>query len=139
MANGNQNPLAAPLTALKQMGEQSTAAIQSLGTGLSTMASQGLDTLISGVPGIPGIPGAAARAPGLPTPQQLMPANLQQALGQIENVLIPPGLPRPSQAMRAQPAVTTQPTPTPTPAAAAAAQPSGATPVRRRVMERRGL
>lgn len=97
MANGQlPNPLLAPLTTLKQIGEQANLSIQSLGTGLARGASQGLDALITGVPALPGVPGAAA-VPGLPS--NLMPANLQQALGQIENVLIPPGLPRPSRAL----------------------------------------
>lgn len=141
MPNGQFNPLTAPLTMLKQVGEQANMAIQSVGTGLSTMASQGIDTLVSGVPGLPGAPGAAA-VPGIPTPQQLMPANLQQALGQVENLLIPPGLPKPSQAFKA---AQVTPTPTPTPAATPAATPiQGAqeTPPamaqRKRVAERRG-
>lgn len=136
MAN-QANPLTAPLTALKQMGEQASAAISSMGTGMTQTVSQGLDALITGVPGMPGIPGAPAAAPGLPTPQQLMPANLQQALGQVENLLIPPGLPRPSQALTRQPAP--PPPPPPSPQGNQVAEPSGAQPMRRRVMERRGL
>lgn len=139
MPNGNQNPLTAPLTAIKQMGEQTSAAIASIGTGMTQAASQGIDVLSGGLPGMPGAPGAPTRVQGIPTPQQLMPANLQQALGQVENLLIPAGLPRPSQAMKPQPAVTPQPVTQPQPAAAATTQPSGVTPVRRRVMERRGL
>lgn len=115
MPNGTMpNPLAAPLTALKQLGEQTNQAIQSLGAGIARSASQGLDALVSGAPPIPGIPGAPAA--GLLTPQQLLPANLTQALGQIENVLIPSGLPRPSQALAgAQPPFAPQPTPQPQP------------------------
>lgn len=137
MPNGNQNPLTAPLTAIKQMGEQTSAAIQSIGTGLTQAASQGIDALISGVPGVPGVPGAAVK--GLPTPQQLLPANLQQALGQVENLIIPPGLPRPSQALKQAAPTTTQPATATAPAATKTSEPSGAQPVRRRVMERRGL
>jgi len=137
MPNGQVNPLTAPLTMLKQVGEQASAAIASVGTSMSMAASQGLDTLITGVPPLPGAPGVAA-APGIPTPAQLMPANLQQALGQVENLLIPPGLPRPTQAFRAVPTPT--PTPTPTPAVAQGAQPTPpAMAQRRRVAERRGL
>lgn len=144
MANNQANPLTMPLTMLKQMGEQASATIQSVGSGLTKTASQGLDALVSGVPGLPGLPGGAGQAAGLPTPQQLMPANLQQALGQIENVLIPAGLPRPSQAFK----TTTTKTPAAEQPAAANAgagaktngtQPSGAQPMRRRVIERRGL
>jgi len=136
MPNGPLNPLTAPLTMIKQVGEQASATISSLGTGMTTVASQGLDALITGVPTLPGMPGAA---PGQPTPASLMPANIQQAMTQVENLLIPPGLPRPSQAMRMQP--TRQPTPQP----AAPAQPSAGAEVptamaqRRRVAERRGL
>lgn len=134
MPNGTiPNPLAAPLTTLKQIGEQTNQAIQSLGIGMARSASQGVDALITGAPPIPGLPGAPAVA-GLPTPQQLLPANLAQALGQIENVLIPPGMPRPSQAMRG--VVPTPPAPTPAPP-----QPQPVTPAvtgRRRITEMRG-
>ncbi|MBA7606329.1 hypothetical protein ES703_13477 [subsurface metagenome] len=139
MPNGQINPLTAPLTMLKQVGEQASAAIASVGTSMSQAASQGLDTLIIGVPPIPGVPGAPAAAPGIPTPAQLMPANLQQALGQVENLLIPAGLPRPSQAFRAAP-TPRPPTPTPTPQPTQGAQPTPpAMAQRRRVAERRGL
>jgi len=127
------NPLTAPLTMLKQVGEQANAAIASVGTSMSMAASQGLDTLIAGVPPLPGVPGVAA-VPGVPTVPSLMPANLQQALGQVENLLIPPGLPRPSQAFRAVPTPTPPP---PTPAAVTPTPPAIA--MRRRVAERRGL
>ena len=139
MVNQRVNPLTAPLTMIKQIGEQTAAAVQSVGTGITQAASQGLDALIAGVPGLPGVPGAPAVAPGIPTPQQLLPANLQQALAQVENLVIPPGLPRPSQALR--PAAPPAPVPAPPvpPQGAPPAQPSGAQPVRRRVMERRGM
>jgi len=128
MTNGTiPNLLAAPLTTLKQIGEQANQAIQSLGTGMARAASQGLDTLISGAPPLPGLPGVTGQ--GLPTPQQLLPANLAQALGQIENVLIPPGLPRPSQALGG-----VAPTPAPTPAAPAPPAPTAVT-GRRRITE----
>lgn len=141
MPNQQVNPLTAPLTMIKQVGEQTAVAIQSLGTGMTQAASQGLDSLIAGVPpipGVPGVPGVPAAVPGIPTPQQLLPANLQQALSQVENLLIPPGLPRPSMAFRPAAPPAPPPTPPPTPAAPAA-EPSGAVPMRRRVMERRGL
>lgn len=129
------NPLTAPLTMLKQVGEQANAAIASVGTSMSMAASQGLDTLIAGVPPLPGVPGVAA-VPGVPTVPSLLPANLQQALGQVENLLIPPGLPRPSQAFRAAPTLTPTPPAPPT----QGAQPTPpAMAQRRRVAERRGL
>ena len=138
MANNQPNPLTAPLTMIKQVGEQTNAAIMSVGTGISMAASQGLDALISGAPGMPGVPGAPAAVPGIPTPQALLPAQLVQALGQIENVLIPPGMPRPSQALRPATAPPAPAAPPPAPAAPAT-EPSGAQAVRRRVMERRGM
>jgi len=138
MNNGPVNPLTAPLTMIKQVGEQASATISSLGTGMTQAASQGLDSIISGVPVLPGMPGVTPGARAL-TPQSLMPANLQQALGQVENLLIPPGLPRPSQALglpRVTPP-TPQPQPTPQPSAGAETPPAMAQ--RRRIAERRGL
>ena len=123
------NPITAPLTAIKQMGEQANVAIQSFGTGMATVASQGLDGLMAAVPPLPGVPGAA-RAPALPT--MILPGNLVQALSQVENMVIPPGLPRPSAVLGARPTPTPQPPPTvPTVPPAVAA--------RRRVAERRGI
>ncbi|MBA7662717.1 MAG: hypothetical protein GH143_07275 [Calditrichaeota bacterium] len=137
MAN-QLNPFTAPLSAIKQMGEQANVAIQSLGTGMTRATSQTLDALMGGLPGLPGMPpGAPAPAmnTGLPTPGGLMPANLTQALSQVENLLIPPGLPRPSQVLAG---VTPTPTPPPEerPPAPANAQ---AIAQRRRVQERRGM
>ena len=137
MAN-QLNPFTAPLSAIKQMGEQANVAIQSLGTGMTRATSQTLDALMGGLPGLPGMPGAApapAMNAGLPMPGALLPANLTQALGQVENLLIPPGLPRPSQVLAG---VTPTPTPPPEerPPAPANAQ---AIAQRRRVQERRGM
>jgi len=101
------NPLAAPIAALKQMGETANVTIQGLGTGITRAASGTLDALVAGIPPLPGLPGAPAAGAGLPTAQQLLPANLTQALGQVENLLIPPGLPRPTQILRGA----TRPTP----------------------------
>lgn len=108
MPNGNQvtNPLAAPLQSLSQLGVQLSQGLQSLGSNLTTSLSQGLQTLAQGMPPLPGLPGAQAQGglPQLPTPQSLMPANLTQALSQIENVVIPQGLPKPSALMGQMPA-----------------------------------
>ncbi len=92
MSNGQFNPIAAPLQALKQFGEQANMGIQSLGTGLAQTTSQALDTIMAAAPALPGVPGAGVRGVGLPS---LMPAQLQQAISQVENVIIPQGLPRP--------------------------------------------
>lgn len=130
MPNGFKNPFTAPLTAIKQIGEQTTSAINSMGTGLSQAASQGIDALISGTPPIPGV--TQTGAGGIPTPAQLMPANLQQALGRVQNLLIPQGLGRP----------TVTPTPTVTETAPpAATEPVDNAPVvvRQQIIERRGL
>jgi len=134
MVNGPFNPFTAPLTMIKQVGEQASVTIQGLGTGMATVASQGLDALISGVPALPGVPGAAA-APGIPGLQQLMPVNLQQVLGQVENLLIPPGLPRPTQALK----TAAQPPPPPPPTNQGAQPTPPAIAQRRRVTERRGM
>lgn len=134
------NPFTAPLSAIKQMGEQANVAIQSLGTGMTRATSQTLDALMGGLPGLPGLPGtpgapAPAMNAGLPT-GALMPANLTQALGQVENLLIPPGLPRPSQVL----AGVTPPTPTPPPTPPPVERlDAGTVATRRRVSERRGL
>lgn len=127
MPNGQFNPFTAPLTLVKQVGEQTSQAIQTLGSGMTQAASQGLDAMISGVPPLPGAPAPAARAA-----PSLMPANLQQVLGQVESLLIPPGLPRPSQALGAP-----QPAPAPAPAGADFVPPAMAQ--RKRIAERRGL
>jgi len=119
MANGMPNPLSAPLSSLKQMGAQGVQSVNALNTGIVSTLNQGIDALIMGVPPLPGVPGAAAGAGILPT--QILPANLTQALGQIENVLIPPGLPRPSAMVagaQPQPPAPTPPAPvTPSPRA----------------------
>ena len=137
------NLLTAPLSAIKQMGETANVTIQGLGTGITRAASGTLDALVAGIPPLPGTPGApgapGAAARGLfPTTQQLLPVNLTQALGQVENLLIPPGLPRPSQVLAG---VMPPTTPQPPADAAAPATPvnTGAIASRRQVAERRGL
>lgn len=138
MAN-QVNPLTAPLSAIKTIGEQANVAIQGMGTGMSRAASQTLDALLAGFPGLPGVPGAAARPTGLPTPGALLPANLQQALGSIENVLIPPGLPRPSAMIPGLGPPTTTPPAEEAPPAGNAGAAAGTQATRRRVAERRGM
>jgi hypothetical protein len=142
MSNGQglPNPLAAPLSTLKQLGEQANLSIQSLGGGLAKTASQGLDALISGVPALPGVPGAAAGGGAFPTPASLMPANLQQALSNIENVIIPPGMTKPSSLLAGTPLAPAAPAPAaPTPTAPTAPAPSSAVTGRRQTVVMRGL
>jgi len=138
MPNGQMNPLTAPLSTVKQIGEQASAAIQSLGTGMTRAASQTLDAVAGAFPPLPGMPGAASKASGFPAPQQLLPANLQQALGQVENLLIPPGLPRPTQILGQAAPPTRQP-PAEQPATNHTPVNTGAMASRRQVAERRGL
>lgn len=141
MPNQQLNPFTAPLSVLKQVGEQANASIQAVGTSMTQAASGTLDAFMSGLPPFPGAPTpapAARGAPGIPALQQLMPANLQQAMSQVENLLIPPGLPRLSQMVTGRPAAPAAP---PTPAAPPPAAPAAerATAARRRVHERRGM
>jgi len=135
----NQNPFTAPLSAIKIMGEQMNVAIQGMGTGMTRAASQTLDSLMGGLPALPGMPGGQARAAGIPTPGALLPANLAQALGSIENVLIPPGLPRPSTMLPGFGPPETTPPAEETPAGGNAGAAAGTLATRRRVAERRGM
>jgi len=142
MPNQQLNPFTAPLSVIKQIGEQANASIQAVGTSMTQAASGTLDAFMSGLPPFPGTPtpapapAAQGRSPGIPALQQLMPANLQQAMSQVENLLIPPGLPRLSQMVTGLPA----PAPAPPPAAPPAAPPNAqAVAARRRVQERRGM
>lgn len=133
----DMNPLTAPFSLVKQMGEQTNAMIQGFGTSATQATSQMLDTLMAAAPPVPGMPGVPAARAGLP--------GIQRVLGQVESLLIPPGLPRPSQAMA--------PAPTPNEVAAAEVaaaaiaangkpvpvQPGTAMTSRRKVLERRGI
>ncbi len=140
MANGAANPLAAPLTTLKQIGEQANQSIQSLGSGIARSASQGIDAIIQGAPALPGMPGGKAGGAAFPSLKSLMPANLTQALSQIENVIIPPGLPKPSQAFKGAAAAPTPAAPSPA-APASIPTPETATAIsgRRRIKEIGGV
>lgn len=122
------NPITAPLSMLKQLGEQTNRSIQAIQTSFAQTASMGLDTLMAGAPPLPGVPGNTA-ARGNPA-QQLLPGNMVQALSQLENLAIPPGLPRLTQMMRGITPAAPPAAPPPTPVAVAAP---------RRIMERRGI
>lgn len=100
------NLLTAPLTAIKQLGEQSNQAIQSLGNGVANVASQGLDALITNVPPLPGMGNSGSKS------LSLIPGKLTSALAKVEDVVIPKGvnLPKLSQAIKGS--TTTVPTAT---------------------------
>ena len=131
----NTNPFTAPLQALKQIGEQTNAAIQQMGTSVASVASTGLDGLINIVPGLPGRNKPAPARRGVPTAKSLLPAGLTQALGRVEDLIIPAGLPRPSAVLGGK-AAPPPPPPAQPPAPAPTATPPAA---RRRVSTRRGM
>ncbi len=125
-----QNPVALAANTLQQLGATATQTITSLGNNLNQTASQLLRGLSSGAAlplplGLPPLPGLAAingainggsthnngnpngnqagplGLPGLPTLQQLVPIQAIQAIGQLENTILPPGVPRVSQMLLA--------------------------------------
>ncbi len=128
------NPLTAPLSLLKQVGEQTNIGIQTMGSGMAQAVSSSLDALMGIVPGGNPSPNPGPRGnPRSPNPQQLLPRNLTQALSRVENVILPPGLPRISTMLAPRaPAPPAPPAPARPPAPPAPA-------VRRRVAERRGV
>lgn len=113
MPNAQFNPLATLATSARQLNEQANQAVKSLGDSFIQTTNQLLATAAQGLPPLPPLPGAQAtnpvnsrgnpnggnQFPQLPTPQQLIPAQALQAVSQVEDVLLPPGIPRPSQAL----------------------------------------
>lgn len=97
MPNAIASALAAPFSSLKQLNSQAVNSVNSLNTGLITSLNQGLDALSAGAP--PPLPGIGGQQAAFPTPASLMPANLSESLSNIENVLIPAGFPKLSQAV----------------------------------------
>ena len=110
MPNGQFNPLATLATSARQINEQANQVVKSLGDSFTQTTNQLLSSAAQGLPPLP-LPGAQSSNPGhsrgnpngasnggLPTLQQLIPAQALQAVSQVEDVLLPPGLPRPSQA-----------------------------------------
>lgn len=119
-----QNPVALAANTLRTLGDGGTQAISQLGNQLTRAASQLLGGVAGGpggVPlplGLPALPGIAANGNGaangplgLPGLQQLVPIQAIQALGQLENAVVPPGLPRVSALLLgiAQPAAAPTP------------------------------
>ena len=144
MPNGQQfNPLATLASSARVMGEQANTAIKSLGDAFSQSTSQLLSTAAQAVPPLPGAPGGQQGNPnrGNPGPQaqlpSLIPTQALRAFSQVEEIVLPKGLPRPSaallQAAGVQPAPAAAREPAPTPPA-----PPPPTAVSR-IPERRGI
>ena len=114
-----QNPVALAANTLRQIGESANQTVMSIGTQFAQVNSQLLRGLATGAPpfplGLPPIPGLATLVNGgnpghngngipgplglLPTPQQFIPRPAIQAIAQLENALLPAGLPRPAQVL----------------------------------------
>jgi hypothetical protein len=111
MPNGQFNPLATIASSARQLNEQANQAVKSLGDSFTQTTNQFLASAAQAAPPLPPLPGAQQGShsrgnpngpnqfPQLPTPQQLIPAQALQAVSQVEDVLLPPGIPRPSQAL----------------------------------------
>ncbi len=136
------NPVAGIANAAKTLNEQANITVKSLSDGFTQATSQLLTQAAQGLPGLPVVPGqAAARGNQAPL------AGLQQIVApftQLEDVVLPAGLPRPSQlllgaAAPARPRAPAAPTQPAAPAAERQPTPPAA-PVRPRgVSERRGV
>lgn len=111
MPNGQFNPLATLATSARQLNEQANQVVKSLGDSFTQTTNQLLASAAQGLPALP-LPGAQSGNPGhsrgnpngapnggFPALQQLIPAQALQAVSQVEDVLLPPGIPRPSQAL----------------------------------------
>lgn len=96
MANSPISVLAQPLLQFKTFGEQANSGIQQMANGLAMSVSQSIDSLSQGTPTLPGLPSLGGQAAGMPSVKSLLPANLTQALSNIQNVI--PGLPFGKQA-----------------------------------------
>ena len=94
------NPVALAANTARQLGETLNQTVQSLGNQVASTGSTLLTGLANGGPPLP-LPGVSG-APGgglLPTPQQLVPTQALQALSELENAILPAGLPRPAGMM----------------------------------------
>lgn len=113
MPNGQVNPLAALASSARQINEQANQVVKSLGDSFTQTTNQLLTSAAQGLPALPPLPGAQQQSshnqrgnpngpnqfPQFPGPQQLIPTQALQAVSQVEDVILPPGLPRPSQAL----------------------------------------
>ena len=138
-----QNPIAAVANAAKTLTEQANVTVKGLSDGLTQATSQILTQAAQGLPGLPALggQGTPARANGGPL------AGLAQIVApftQLEEVILPKGLPRPSQLLLGTTAPARPPAaparPPAAPANSAAAPVAPRTPARpRAVAERRGV
>lgn len=137
------NPFALVANTVRQIGESANQTVQSVGNQFAQVTSQGLRAVASGGPPLP-LPGVAGGIPlpfgnpggsshnnnnngnqagplGLPSLQQLLPVQAIQAVGQLENSILPAGVPRISQLLLSMaggvPANGEGPAPEPGPAA----------------------
>lgn len=76
------NLLTAPLTTIKQLGEQGNQAIQSLGNNMANVASKSIDTLVQKAPTLPGMGGGGGGGS-----ESLAPASLTKVISKVEEVL----------------------------------------------------
>ena len=133
------NPLAAVANAAKTLTEQANITVKSLSDGLTQATSQILTQAAQGLPGLPMLGGQGNPGRGNPNGGPL--AGLAQIVApftQLEEVILPKGLPRPSQMILGTTAARPR---APAPAAPETPPPAPAAPARARtgVAERRGV
>ncbi len=88
------NPISLAANTARQGGETLNQTVQSLQNSVAQTSSTVLQGLAAGVPSLP-LPGiAAAPGGGLPVPTQAL-----QALSQLENAVLPAGVPGPAGAL----------------------------------------
>lgn len=74
-----ENFLTAPLSLIKQVGEQTNQTVQSIGNSMASTASKGIDSIIQNAPALPGLPGGEAKS--------MLPTSLQSVLTKVEEIL----------------------------------------------------
>lgn len=134
------NPLVAIANTARTFNEQANTTVKALSDSITQASNTVLTGLAQGLPGLPGLGGGN---PGRGNTHNGGAVNIAQQLlapfSQLEDVLLPPGLPRPSQVLLG---TGRAPAPRVQEAAAASnakdAPPPPAAPARARVPERRG-
>lgn len=101
-----QSPVALGANVLRQIGETGVQTVTTLGQQFAQANSTILRQIASGappfplalpIPGLGGNPGNPNGGAGLlPTPASLIPTPALQAIAQLENSVLPAGLPRPA-------------------------------------------